>query len=288
MLGLLEVPKPEILAGRGGFWLGAGDRSVHVGVDEGIDRAKTKAHVAYEVLDLAEMRRKLAAAGSEVTEGIPIPGHDRLELRDPFGNRLELIQPHALVLPPAARVEVAQTITTERLELRQPTSATLERDTALLHSAIMESLPELQRWMKWVSPTPPPEKTRENLRRAIEGWRMRRELRLLLFLKGTDALIGSSGMHNMEWDIPRFEIGYWVHTAFAGNGYMTEAISAIRDLASKQLGARRLEIRTSGGNQRSQRVAKRCGFALEAVLKSDERMLDGALGDTHVYVRMGE
>ena len=117
---------------------------------------------------------------------------------------------------------------------------------------------------------------------------MRRELRLLLFLKGTDALIGSSGMHNMEWDIPRFEIGYWVHTAFAGKGYMTEAVSAIRDLASKQLGARRLEIRTIGGNQRSQRVAERCGFALKAVLKSDERMLDGALGDTHVYVRMGE
>jgi hypothetical protein len=33
----------------------------------------------------------LAAAGMEILDGIPIPGHDRFEFRDPFGNRVELI-----------------------------------------------------------------------------------------------------------------------------------------------------------------------------------------------------
>ena len=94
VLGLQEIEKPEILAGRGGFWLALGDRSVHVGAEQGVDRTATKAHVAYEVSDLPGMRRRLVAAGVPIVETIPLPGHDRLELRDPFGNRVELIQPH--------------------------------------------------------------------------------------------------------------------------------------------------------------------------------------------------
>ena len=93
VLGLREIEKPASLAGCGGFWLVVGDRSLHVGVEEGVTRSATRAHVAYEVDDLEHFRRRLRAAGFEVTEGIPIPGHDRFETRDPFGNRLELIMP---------------------------------------------------------------------------------------------------------------------------------------------------------------------------------------------------
>ncbi|WP_070328500.1 VOC family protein [Exiguobacterium aurantiacum] len=92
VLGLNEIDKPESLQGRGGFWLQVGDRSVHVGTEDGVDRLKTKAHVAYTVTDLEEWGRKLEAEGIERIEGIPIPGFDRFEFRDPFGNRVEMIQ----------------------------------------------------------------------------------------------------------------------------------------------------------------------------------------------------
>lgn len=92
LLGLLEVEKPESLKSRGGFWLRAGDRQVHVGIEEGVDRALTKAHIAYRVVGIASWRRRLAEAGIEVLDGIPIPGHVRFEFRDPFGNRVELIE----------------------------------------------------------------------------------------------------------------------------------------------------------------------------------------------------
>ena len=91
VLGLVEIEKPASLGGRGGFWLAVGKRSVHVGVEEGAARSATKAHVAYEVSDLQHFRACLRAAGFEVIEGIPIPGYERFETRDPFGNRLELI-----------------------------------------------------------------------------------------------------------------------------------------------------------------------------------------------------
>jgi SAM-dependent methyltransferase len=38
-------------------------------------------------------RQRLSEAGLEILESIPIPGFDRFETRDPFGNRLEFIQP---------------------------------------------------------------------------------------------------------------------------------------------------------------------------------------------------
>lgn len=92
VLGLAEAQKPESLAGRGGFWLQAGDRQVHVGTEDGANRAATKAHLAYEVTNLGAWRRRLAEEGIGVLEGVPIPGFDRFEFRDPFGNRIELIQ----------------------------------------------------------------------------------------------------------------------------------------------------------------------------------------------------
>jgi catechol 2,3-dioxygenase-like lactoylglutathione lyase family enzyme len=92
MLGLPEIEKPAALQARGGFWLQVGDRQVHVGTEEGVDRRATKAHVAYAVTDVAEWRSRLAGAGVEVVDAAPIPGYERIEFRDPFGNRVEMIQ----------------------------------------------------------------------------------------------------------------------------------------------------------------------------------------------------
>ena len=91
-LGLTEIQKPDSLRGRGGFWLRAGDSVVHVGVEEGVDRAATKAHLAYRVDDLSAWRDRLHERGIATQGGIPIPGHERFEFRDPFGNRVEMIQ----------------------------------------------------------------------------------------------------------------------------------------------------------------------------------------------------
>ncbi len=93
VIGLAEVPKPESLERRGGFWLRVGDREVHVGTEAGVEREQTKAHVAYRVEDLAQWRRVLQDHGVAISESVAIPGYDRFEFRDPFGNRVEFIQP---------------------------------------------------------------------------------------------------------------------------------------------------------------------------------------------------
>ncbi len=92
-LGLAEIDKPDSVKANGGFWLQCGDIQIHVGVEADFDRYQTKAHLAYQVADVASWREKLRAAGYEVKDNTPIPGFDRVDFRDPFGNRIELIQP---------------------------------------------------------------------------------------------------------------------------------------------------------------------------------------------------
>jgi catechol 2,3-dioxygenase-like lactoylglutathione lyase family enzyme len=92
VLGLPEVEKPAALRNRGGLWLQVGDTQVHVGTEDGVDRRATKSHVAYAVTDLKAWRTRLQQEGITVQDGIPIPGYDRFEFRDPFGNRVEFIQ----------------------------------------------------------------------------------------------------------------------------------------------------------------------------------------------------
>jgi catechol 2,3-dioxygenase-like lactoylglutathione lyase family enzyme len=92
VLGLPEVEKPAALRERGGLWLQVGEAQVHVGAEDGVNRSATKAHVAYEVTDLAVCRRQLQQRGVTILDGIPIPGYERFEIRDPFGNRVEFIQ----------------------------------------------------------------------------------------------------------------------------------------------------------------------------------------------------
>lgn len=92
ILGLVEKDKPEVLKGRGGFWLVVGDKEVHVGTEDGFDRLTTKAHLAYHVDNLSHWRSVLVEHNIDIIESVAIPGFERFEFRDPFGNRVEMIE----------------------------------------------------------------------------------------------------------------------------------------------------------------------------------------------------
>ena len=95
-LGLAEVPKPEALAGRGGAWFRSPDGAeVHVGVEDPFVPAR-RAHPALLVGagELGPLATHLAALGYEVshTERHSFGGYLRFHCRDPFGNRVEVLE----------------------------------------------------------------------------------------------------------------------------------------------------------------------------------------------------
>jgi len=112
------------------------------------------------------------------------------------------------------------------------------------------------------------------------------ERRRLRGTEAVDALVGCSGFHRVDWSVPKVEIGYWVRTPHSGQGYVTEAVNAITEFAVKHFGAKRAETRMDDRNERSWRVAERCGFTLEGILRHERRRVaDGSLGDTRVYAK---
>src|SRR5262245_47023980 len=92
LLGIPEVPKPPDLVARGGVWFERGDLKVHLGVDRQFVPAR-KAHPAFIVADLRALMSRLAAAGVALRDDEPLDGYLRVYVDDPFGNRLELLEP---------------------------------------------------------------------------------------------------------------------------------------------------------------------------------------------------
>lgn len=90
LLGMVELPKPAILAQLGGCWFESGDMQLHLGVENDF-RAAKKAHPALLCGDYDGLLERLRRAGVDTNEPGDIPGVRRCHVHDPFGNRIELI-----------------------------------------------------------------------------------------------------------------------------------------------------------------------------------------------------
>ena len=93
-------------------------------------------------------------------------------------------------------------------------------------------------------------------------------------------------MHRTDWRVPKTEVGYWIRTSAAGNGYVTEGVHALVACAFEHLGAQRVGLVTGEENIPSRKVAQRCGFELEGVLRSVQRGPDGGLRNACIYARL--
>jgi catechol 2,3-dioxygenase-like lactoylglutathione lyase family enzyme len=91
ILGLQEVEKPLALRARGGCWFQCDKQQVHIGVERGFHPAK-KAHPAFVVFSLDELRQTLLARGISVVDGEDLPERRRFFADDPWGNRIEFVE----------------------------------------------------------------------------------------------------------------------------------------------------------------------------------------------------
>jgi catechol 2,3-dioxygenase-like lactoylglutathione lyase family enzyme len=92
VLGIPEVRKPPNLAKRGGCWFEHDVLKIHLGVEADF-RAARKAHPALLVEGLPGLKAAIEAAGFPLRSDEPLAGYDRTYVDDPFGNRIELLEP---------------------------------------------------------------------------------------------------------------------------------------------------------------------------------------------------
>jgi RimJ/RimL family protein N-acetyltransferase len=181
-------------------------------------------------------------------------------------------------------IEVPEALQTERLLIAAPRPGI----GAVLSVAIAESIGQLSPWMPWAQQAPSIEESEAVVRRQIADFVLRKDLCYQIYDRAADGrrLLGGTGLHRMDWEVRRFEIGYWIRASAQGQGYVTEAVRALSAMAFEQLRARRVEIRMDDVNLRSRAVAERCGFELEGILRRDSLTPAGAPRNTCVYAKI--
>ncbi len=182
----------------------------------------------------------------------------------------------------ALLLDFPESFESERLTIRAPRPG----DGTEMYAAVRETFDDLKPWMPWARQMPTLQELEGYVRRTQCQFLAREDLALLLFLKGTNTIVGGSGLHRIDWDIPKFEIGYWCRKCFQGQGYITESTETITKFAFETLGAKRVEIRCDTKNVRSRRIPDRLGFRLEGTLRNNSLSTSGELRDTLVFAKI--
>ena len=92
ILGFVELDKPLALAARGGCWFRSGGLEIHLGVESDFAPSR-KAHPGILVVGIDSVASRLTSSGVEIAWDDGFPGMRRFYASDPFGNRLEFLEP---------------------------------------------------------------------------------------------------------------------------------------------------------------------------------------------------
>lgn len=188
-------------------------------------------------------------------------------------------------MPDPLSFAVPTAVETPRLLLRpfQPD------DAPALHAALVESIDSLRQhlwFLPWVAEEQTVQSAEVRCRKAAANLLLRTDLAYLAFDRQSGRLVGSVGLHRTDWALPKTEVGYWMRSSAAGQGFASEGVVALTRWAFEGLGAKRVELVTDERNHKSRAVAERCGFTLEGILHHVMQAPDGSLRNSCVYARL--
>lgn len=93
VLRFAEIPKLVTVGTTGGVWFRTGEVELHLGVEEDF-RPSRRGHPAFRVDAIDDLAESCRSGGFEVLWDARYPGVRRFYVHDPFGNRIEVMQPH--------------------------------------------------------------------------------------------------------------------------------------------------------------------------------------------------
>ena len=155
---------------------------------------------------------------------------------------------------------------TQRLDLK-PMVATFAFANELFNIIVKHR--DKYKYIPKLAGAPNAESEFDFLRGVEKGWKNKTKATYGMYLRDGGAFIGACSMFNIDWDAESCEIGAWVDMDYAGKGFMTEAVNAITT-AFIDMGFKRVVIKANTENLASCKVAEKCGFEREGVLRSCE------------------
>jgi RimJ/RimL family protein N-acetyltransferase len=128
-----------------------------------------------------------------------------------------------------------------------------------------------------------PAKGESEVRKRLAAWLMQEMYSFGIWRNEEADLIGFISLCDIDWQIPRADLNYFLHHQHTGQGFMTEALAKIITLAFKQLQLEKLVVKTLADNAASQRLVRKLGFRREGDLRNEYRKMSGLLVDITAY-----
>lgn len=176
-------------------------------------------------------------------------------------------------------IELPSSLEGPRLTLRPYRAG----DGANMNEAVNEDVRHLLPWMVWAYKHASIDDSEQVALRCRAAWEAREDLTMAMWDRERGRYLGGTGLHRMQWEIPSFEIGYWIRKSEEGKGYVTEAVRMLTDFAFGELKANRVFLRIATENQRSLVIPPRVGFTKEGVLRNAVVDAHGTLHDLAIF-----
>ena len=179
-------------------------------------------------------------------------------------------------------IDVPMPIRTPRLYLSPPQAG----DGPAMARALEETWDQLAETMPWA--TDHEHETNPQVKEAFARHKQaefikREDIMLMGFPHASNTAIAFCGLHRFCWQRRSFEVGYWIHKDWQGNGYATETANALTRYAFQALGARKVLITHDEGNEASKAVIQKLGFEKEGINKLGTLLPNGRQVDNHIY-----
>lgn len=142
------------------------------------------------------------------------------------------------------------------------------RDSDLSPLVVACQDPEISRWTRVPYPYGPADARAYLLQRHDSLHAGAAAPFAIVLAADRDHLLGSISLMRFSWEHARAEVGYWLAEEARGQGHVTRAVQLITRWGFRHLGLERIDLLAATENPASQRVAERCGFTREAVLRS--------------------
>ena len=144
------------------------------------------------------------------------------------------------------------------------------RDAEPLHSAVVDSLPELHQWLPWAHRGYSRLDAVNYIKDSGRSWREGHAFDFAIRgIDDPDRHLGNVSVWYLSRGFKSGEVGYWVRSDIARTGVASEVARRVLRVGFEELGLHRIILRIAVGNRPSERVAEKLGFTREGVLREE-------------------
>ena len=126
------------------------------------------------------------------------------------------------------------------------------------------------------------EEADKRIQELISNWDKKERFVMGMWLKTFNLYVGQIWIEPKNWDVPRFELGWFLDKSYQGQGLATEAVKRSIDYLFDDFKLHKIVVLVRNDNLRSKKLAERCGFIKEGRLR-DHGIINGKRIDLVCY-----